>query len=852
MTYSRAAFFPGLSREQEICQTVDRPNHGLQRTNTLQVRRLESCKSNLYDKMMPYTKYKIPQLDQPRQFLRPILCSRENAVPLSLGSNNPQGQMKEHPNVPLSRRNFIKNTSYTAAILSAAPVLLSDNIIAAAVPRSALRPPADQSVLRSHSKSFPVDPSCPFPVGVEYYRPPQPPTKFWDEDFKRIRATGLRIVRSFSPWGWFEPSDGKFVFDEIDLFFDLAAKHGLKCWWDTPVGTHFSCPDWLLHKYPDMRVVWSDGTVQHSKPGRATVHGVMTHNFDHPMWRVYVERFVTALVSRYKDHPSMHIWGTWDGINFAAAWAIRPPLPQMPPYNDYTIERYRTWLKERYTLDRLNDRLGQRYQSWDAVDAPRGNEALVEMLMYRKFHYENMADHLGWLTDLIDRLDGKHEQRAHGAWFPRQWDEICSPRVDSWGLSMPSDSHLTSNDPYSVSTKGFGFQWARAIGRNNRWWNEEIYSNYNGGISLGRKKTLPEEDTIFLWLSLIEGAAGALYWQYRPEYSTFEGPGLNLVTLDGRPTPRLALIQEAIGQINTLAPHFPLTVPKSDLAIAFSAPSMDVFNFGGMEDSFQDALKGIYRAVWPNSIPQDIVTPSMDWSNYKAVCLPNFALLDETAVSRLREVLGKSDGPTLVIEGHFGTFAGEGHWSYLPPEKLSDLIGVRIDDFDFITPTDIQANRNILSTKYGNYPIVQPCQYAILKPGPNDIPIATIGADVVGVQSANGRVLWFGVPLVATGTKPGNADSDLILNLLKTLSIKSPISLVGDRVVAFRRRSKLGGSLIFLLNLERRTAKTTIAPGWKLTSVTDLINKQELALRNNGFQVELPFGQVGVFHCHDS
>jgi len=705
----------------------------------------------------------------------------------------------------------------------------------------------DQTQLSSHPKNFPVDPSCPFPVGTEYYRPPVPPTKFWDEDFANIRAAGLRIVRTFMPWNWVEPVPKKFEFDDIDLMFELAAKHDLKVWFDTPVGTHMACPEWIIRRHPDMRVIWHDGKVQQDTAAGFAAHGAMVHNFDHPMWRQYVERYIRALVPRYKDHPALLVWGTWDGINFAAAWVGGDGLP---PYNDYTIEKYRCWLKQRYSLDELNEHLLRRYRSWDDVDAPRSGQAPVDMMLYKRFHYENMADHLGWLADLIDRLDGKHEQRSHGAPNPRQQDEIVSPRIDGWGLSHGSGGYLSGPDPYSVADNCFGFQWSRAIGRNGRWWNEEIYSNFWGGLRPMQKRTLPTEATVFLWLTLIEGAAGAMYWQYRPEYMTFEGPGFNLASLDGAATPRLAAVQEAITQIDAIAPHLPLTIPKADVAIGFSAPSMEVFVCAGMEQWFVAAVRAVYKALWPYSISQDIVTASMDWSEYKVISLSNFAVLDEIAVTRLREVLEKPDGPRLVIDGHFGTFAGKGHWSFCPPEGLADLIDVRVEDFDIIDDRDIDAGNNIMKTNYGDYPIAQPCKYLILKPGKNVVPIARIGPDVVGVQSADRRITWFGMPLTATGDNCAN--QDLVLNLFKPMGIASPFSIEGDHLVAFRRQSKLGGSLIFLLNLERKTAQTTIKPLWNFTSATDLLSNRALTTSDGGFQVELPFGQVSVIHCHDS
>ncbi len=700
--------------------------------------------------------------------------------------------------------------------------------------------------LRSHPKELPVDPECPFLVGVEYYRPPVPPTRYWDEDFARIRAAGMRIVRSFPYWNWVEPAPEKFEFDDLDLFFELAAKHDLRVWLDIPVGTHGACPEWLIRLHPDMRVVWPDGSVQHPTAGDAFPQGIMIHNFDHPRWREYAGRYTSAVVTRYKDHPSLLVWGTWDGINFAAAWAGGEGYP---PYNDYTIAKYIEWLKERFTLEQLNERLLRRYRCWEDVEPPRNNHALVEMTLYRQFHYENMADHLGWMADLIDRLDGKHEQRSHGGSFPKQWHEIVSPRIDSWGLSHSSAGELTGGDPYCIAERCFGYQWSRAIGRDGRWWNEEIHAGFKRGIYADSKQATPQEATVFLWLSLIEGAAGALYWQYRPEYMTFEAPGLNLTALDGTPTRRFAAVEKAIGQINSLAPHLPLTIPKADLAIAYSAPSMEIFYYANMKKWFEKTLRGVYRSLWEYSIPRDIVTPAMDWSTYKVIYLPNFAVLDEVTITKLRGVVQNSTGPQLVADGHFGSFAGKGHWSFCPPEGLSDLIDTRVEDFDMISPKDIRDGKNMLKTQYGDFAIRQPCQYAILKPGKNDRPIATLDGNVVGVQAANSRLMWFGVPLLVTGEN--RANSELTQKLFVSLGIGCPFSMQGDRLIAFRRQSRLGGSLVFLINLEHDIAKTSVKPRWRFESARDLLGNQDLTLKDRGFQVEIPFGEVCIVHCRE-
>ena len=711
--------------------------------------------------------------------------------------------------------------------------------------------------LRSHTKDLSVDLNCPFPVGVEYYRPPVPPTEFWDEDFRRIRHAGMHIVRTFCPWNWVETEPNHFRFEDLDLMFELAAKHDLRVWLDTPVGTHMACPEWMIRQHPDMAVVRQDGSVQSPGAKSFAAQGVMIHNFDHPMWRVYVERYLRAMVPRYKDHPAMGVWGTWDGINFAAAWAGGEGYP---PYNDYTIAKYKVWLKSQYTLAELNQRLLRRYSNWEDIEAPRSNHAIVEMLLYRQFHYQNMTDHLGWMADLIDRLDGKHEQRSHGASYPRQQDEIASPVIDSWGLSHGSADRLSTDEPYSIAGECFGFQWCRAVGRNNRWWNEEIYSSFVGGLSPRGKRTIPEESTLFLWLSLIEGAAGALYWQYRPEYMTFEAPGLNLVSLDGEATARWTAVQKAIGQIGALAPHLPLSIPRAEMAVGYSAPSLDVFFFAQQDRRFEQELRALYRALWPASVPMDIVSPSMDWSGYKLVYLPNFALLDEVAIDRLRAAIGRRDGPRLIVDGHFGSFSGKGHWSFHPPEGLHDLIDARVADFDRVTDMDIRGGRNVLKTEFGEYSITRPCQYAILEPNGSMRVVATLGDDVVGVQSKDGRLTWFGLSLSVSSTSQvsgapntpppiGAVHPELALPLVRTAGISPWFEMDGDPVVAFRRGSHHGGDLVFVLNVEPRKARCSIKPKWSIRSATDLIHDQSLDVSHGSFDVEVPFGQVAVIHC---
>jgi len=683
-------------------------------------------------------------------------------------------------------------------------------------------------------------PDTPFPVGVEYYRGPTPRQDVWDGDFATIRAAGFNIVRSFSMWNHMEPRQGKYELEDFDLMFDLAEKHGLSVWMDVALATHGACPEWLTRRHPDINVVNHRGERLLGDASSATPQGSQVHCYDHPAWRQYGGDLLRHVISRYKDRPNLLIWGLWDGVG-------PPTADGSLCYCDNTRARYKDWLREHFTLDTLNEHALRRYRTWDDVEPPRSNHNIVESLLFKRFHYENLADHLQWMVGEARKIDPNHEIRAHAAWNPRPWDETCAPHVDSWGMSMPSNELLTSDDPYRIADRAFAFDWSRSVGSNGRWWNEEIYAGMHRGGVTWKKQSDPRELTTLLWMTLVGGAAGTMFWQYRPEYLSFESPGYNLMALDGGPTPRFEAVTRAVAQIEAMSDHLPLECPKAEVAVVYHPESQELFGLDGENDRYLADVRGAYRTLWTHGIPADVVTPNMDWSGYRLILLPNLALMTDEARSRIEKTLADQPETRIVAEGSFGMYQMNGASSYGPPEGFADILGARVADLSRVTDLDIARGRNVLQTSYGSVVLDTECGYAVLEPTGDSEAVATLDGQTVGVKTADGRFTWLGLTLSAGF---GDVASPLLtLGLAADAGISAPVAFEGDRVVPVVRDSRKGGRIIFAFNIESSEANTTLKPQWPVASATNLLTGAPVPLSDGTIHVTVPPWELAVIHC---
>ena len=126
--------------------------------------------------------------------------------------------------------------------------------------------------------------------------------------------------------------------------------------------------------------------------------------------------------------------------------------------------------------------------------------------------------------------------------------------------------------------------------------------------------------------------------------------------------------------------------------------------------------------------------------------------------------------------------------------------------------------------------------YAVLEPTGTSQAWARLGEETVGVRCADGGFTWLGLTLSAGFGEVGA--SELVLGLTEEAGIKAPVRVEADKVVHVVRPSRLGGWLIFLLNLDREAVEARVESSWDLQNAEDLFSRRPMPV-NNGYSFDI-------------
>jgi beta-galactosidase len=519
-------------------------------------------------------------------------------------------------------------------------------------------------------------------LGVQYYRAPFPNQKFWNDDFAKIKDSGLNTVQLWVLWGWVEPKPGQFIFDDYDQLMELADKHGLGVILSTiaeiqPCWIHDEIPGSEMIDHMGHKVISSNRCEAHFgiTPGGCT---------DNPGVWERMGNFLTQVVTRYKNHPRLRGWDAWNELR----WNVQ--ADGFVCYCDHTVKAFHNWLDEKCNgLDGLNRTWQRRYGKWSEVlPGKLPDRPYTEMMAFEHFLTVRANQHGLARYQLMKGLDPNHTVTAHGdapcALKPgdMEWFDQAINRGNDWFLADELDGVGCSSFPkwQGIDDADFGMrvELVKSAARGKQVWLSEVQGG-RSAIGFNIYATVdPASQQRWIWNGLACGADTILFWCWRDEVFGRESAGFGLAGDDGLADQRLAAMKKT-GSL--LEKHKDLidnyTPDKPEIGVFFSPQTYYLaWAQDGSAEIAMNSLMGYARSLVRKSIPYTVVEEEhLDaLDGLKVLFMPHVLVTDpatEKALARFVE-----NGGTLVCESECGAFDSAGIYRYPAERFTAKLAGV--------------------------------------------------------------------------------------------------------------------------------------------------------------------------------
>lgn len=526
-----------------------------------------------------------------------------------------------------------------------------------------------------------------FPYGAVYFRKSNPPEQDWERDHRTAAENGMNTFRHWFIWSAIETEPGKYDWLDYDRMMDLAAKNGIK----VVIAEQLNfAPEWAFEKYPHAQYKGSDDSLVYSGISVSTeTGGYPGLCLDNDDVKAEAEKFMVAMVGRYRDHPATL---GYDVLN--EGWYFGGDSHRMYCYCDATQQKFQEWLKAKYhTLDRLNKAWHRySYTDWQSIHPPRNLLGYAESLDWLEFRLDDHFRLLKWRTDLIRSLDKRNLVTAHGVGktligLPDHGlnDFRSTPNVEVWGFSFNAADdgpepwkHFEAVDITRAGAKGKPF-WHAEAQAGPDWYHSRM-------INLTREEGMiaqPEDIRLWNLTSMAGGATGILYPRWRP---LLDGPlfgAYGPYGMDGSVTPRSETTAKIARWANASPDIWKARPVKGEIGIVF-VPESEIFNYiqEGNARFYAESARGAYQAFFDSNIQADFVSID-DIKAYPVVYLPFPLMLKEETAHKLIDYV--QSGGYLISEGTPGYFGDHGHVGTVQPNLgLAALFGASESSVEFV------------------------------------------------------------------------------------------------------------------------------------------------------------------------
>lgn len=520
------------------------------------------------------------------------------------------------------------------------------------------------------------------PYGAVYFRKSNPPREDWERDYATAAADGINCFRHWFLWGAIQVAPNTFDWADYDAQLDLAARHGI-----TTIIAEMvtSAPEWVWRRLPHARYEARDGThARSSVSASCATGGFPGLCLDNDDARLLAERFLIALVERYRSHPGLGGYDIWNECNISRQYCYCPA----------TRARFRRWLHAKYGELEVLARAWHRYSyaTWEDVQPPRDLNNYPEALDWLQFRIDNAYRLMRWRADVIRKLDPNHPVAAHGVaqtltdHAPSANDEWrAAAEVDRYGFTWIAArrgdepwKHCHAVDLVRAGCRGKPF-WHAEAQAGPLWMQPQVAGRPRED---GRIAT-PEDIRYWTLVSFAGGATGWLCPRWRP---LLDGPlfgAFGMYGMDGSRTPRSEMTSRIAKWANApeQAPLWRARPVRGEVGIVF-APESNHFAYVQQTEWYAEAARGAYQGffdlhVQPDWVHvDDLLSSDSRPSPYRLLYLPYPVHLRQQTADKLRAWVER--GGALVSEGCPGYFGDGGHVGAAQPNLgLDELFGAR-------------------------------------------------------------------------------------------------------------------------------------------------------------------------------
>lgn len=650
-------------------------------------------------------------------------------------------------------------------------------------------------------------------IGAQYYRPPFPARKRWEDDMKKMADSGLTSVQLWVLWSWVEAAPGVFVYDDYDRLAELAAKNNLNLVLSAIAELQ---PHWIHRIVPGSEMITRWG-LKVVSTNRAECHFGITPGgcTDHPEVCGRMKTFFEKTVTRYRALPNLFGWDAWNELR----WNVH--AQDLVCYCPHTLRAFRTWLERKYgSLDKLNAAWQRRYCAWEDVEPGRSHHRpFTEMMAFQEFIMLR-ADRIALdRYNYIKSLDPERPVTVHAAQpcpYMAGWDsETPVNRGNDWNFADKLDGVGTSSFPnwFAADWSDFAvrMETIRSAAGERRLWLSELQGGRASQGFTVQKPVAAADQQRWLFNGLAVGAEAILFWCWRDEVFTTEAGGFGIVGADGHAEQRVAALQKTRRFIDNNAELLAAYRPRRPEAGVLFSPQTYFLHWcieGGAHTA-ANALQGYAKALVKAGIPCEIVEEehieALD--GLKILFMPRTLVVTDKLAAALKKFVKR--GGTLVLESECGAFDTNGIYLYPEERFLASLAGVRE------TGRRLPAEPMSLAVKAGGAKFT-------LKYSQWLTPIIVKGADVWAAhddgalvaekKAGKGRVIMIGTYLGEAALKGVSPGFQRFLEYLVNRAGAAPCVRVAPRkgqLPAYARAGEaVGKNVVFVMCQEKAGAIT--------------------------------------------